>query len=57
MPPYRKCPFCGEIRMLYQVIDGVKHRICYACFKVQQEVKKEGKLTHCLMTSGNDANI
>lgn len=38
---YRKCPHCGKVRVLQQVleVDGVKgkYRTCFHCFKVQQE--------------------
>lgn len=39
MTPYKKCPFCGAVRMLYQVHDGVKVRICFKCHKMQQLVE------------------
>lgn len=35
MTRYRTCPFCHARRMLYQLIDGIRMRICYQCFKVQ----------------------
>lgn len=38
---YRRCPHCGKVRVLQQVleVDGVKgkYRTCFHCFKVQQE--------------------
>jgi hypothetical protein len=39
MTKYKKCPFCGAVRMLSQVQDGEKVRICYKCFKIQKLVK------------------
>jgi len=39
MTRYKKCPFCGAVRMLYQVIDGEKVRTCFKCFKIQRQVK------------------
>ncbi len=38
MTEYKKCPHCGAVRMLYQVIDGEHIRICYKCFKMQKRV-------------------
>lgn len=38
MTNYKKCPFCGAVRMLYQVLDGEHVRICYKCFKMQKRV-------------------
>lgn len=38
MTNYKKCPYCGAVRMLYQVIDGEHIRICYKCFRVQKRV-------------------
>lgn len=38
MTNYKKCPFCGAVRMLYQVLDGEHVRICYKCFKMQRRV-------------------
>jgi DNA repair exonuclease SbcCD ATPase subunit len=38
MTNYNKCPYCGAIRMLYQVLDGKRIRICFNCFKVQRRV-------------------
>lgn len=43
MTPYKKCPFCGAVRMLYQVLDGIKTRTCFKCFKMQQQKKIGGK--------------
>ena len=38
MTEYKKCPHCGAVRMLYQVIDGEQFRTCFACFKMQKRV-------------------
>lgn len=38
MTPYKKCPYCGAVRMLYQVIDGEHVRTCFTCFKMQKRV-------------------
>lgn len=38
MTNYKKCPYCGAIRMLYHVLDGKRVRICFKCFKVQRRV-------------------
>lgn len=36
MTNYKKCPFCGAVRMLYQVIDGEHVRTCFKCCKIQR---------------------
>lgn len=33
---YTLCPWCGVKRMVYQVIDGVRYRTCFACFSTQR---------------------
>lgn len=38
MTHYKKCPYCGAVRMLYQVIDGEHVRTCFKCFKIQRRV-------------------
>lgn len=46
MTRYYKCLWCGKTRMMKQVHDGVRTRICFACFKMQQylpDLKKKKK--------------
>lgn len=45
MTKYKKCPFCGANRMLYQDIDGEKVRTCFKCFRSQKRMpaKQRGK--------------
>lgn len=40
MTNYKQCRFCGARRMLTHVKDGVKHLVCFACFRIQKRVKK-----------------
>lgn len=35
MTNYTKCQACGQVRVLFQVIDGVKTRTCFSCFRQQ----------------------
>ena len=48
MTQYRKCPHCGKVRMLYQVVDGEYVRTCFACFKTQACVLKWGPVQSIL---------
>lgn len=48
MTRYRTCQFCGAVRMLYQVVDGEKVRICYVCHKVQKRVTLSPEMARCL---------
>ena len=48
MTPYQKCPFCGAVRMLYQVVDGEKVRVCHACHKMQKRVTLSPEMQRCL---------
>ena len=54
MTNYTKCQACGQVRVLFQVINSAKTRICFSCFRIQywkldHILTKKASLVACMV--------